>query len=414
MLKNGFKTVVIPINVSDYKDKLNSRKSFKSYLDQTIEQYPELFPIEIESGYDFQGWSSAFYKMPIKRRIIQLKKTRSKFLIHPCFILPYLSGNTIEISKGLRLRKDNVSYDTIAQTFGRNAMFWYRLEMSLARNNIVATTVRSASKMPKHILVDEHHNRLNGEKIYICTTVAADCFLGAEITPGVSSEELKEAYQVFQSESVMRFSDYKVLTINIDGFKSTTKAIKQIHPRAVAITCFLHACLKIQTNLKRDNQAIADVILNKAWHCYRAENKQIFAQRIRRFQEMAEQCLLDGNLKESILKLCSKKDLYIKAYDFQNCHRTSNMLDRLMKFQNRRLDNTQHFRGNLTSANNAMRAHALLVNFCPYSTNTIIANGGITSPFEKLNGFKYRENWLENLLVASSLNGYHINEINSR
>jgi len=81
------------------------------------------------------------------------------------------------------------------------------------------------------------------------------------------------------------------------------------------------------------------------------------------------------------------------------------MLDRLMKFQQRRLFCAQHFHGTLQNADKMMRAHALLFNFCPYSEQTIRYNGGVRSPFEKMNGFVYRENWLENLLVASSLKG---------
>ena len=77
-----------------------------------------------------------------------------------------------------------------------------------------------------------------------------------------------------------------------------------------------------------------------------------------------------------------------------------------MKFQDRRLFCTQHFHGTAQSANQIMRAHALLINFCPYAETTIQYNGGFKSPFEKLNGFVYRENWLENLLVASSLRGF--------
>ena len=189
------------------------------------------------------------------------------------------------------------------------------------------------------------------------------------------------------------------------AFYSTIKAIKELYPDTVYLTCFLHACLKIQTNIKRSDQESAYFILNKAWECYKAKDKTSFAQRIRRLEEITKQRIADGNLKTSILNLCNKKDNFIKAYDFHNCHRTSNMLDRLMKFQNRKLDNAQHFHGKLQSANNAVRAHALLVNFCPYNSNTIRLNGGITCPFEKLNGFRYRDNWLENLLVASSMNG---------
>ena len=81
------------------------------------------------------------------------------------------------------------------------------------------------------------------------------------------------------------------------------------------------------------------------------------------------------------------------------------MLDRLMKFQDRRLYCSLHFHGTLQSATNAMRAHALLINFCPYAPQVIKSKGGLQSPFEKLNGFRYRQNWLENLLVAASLGG---------
>ena len=81
------------------------------------------------------------------------------------------------------------------------------------------------------------------------------------------------------------------------------------------------------------------------------------------------------------------------------------MLDRLMKYQDRRLYMTQNFHGTLDSANQAIRAHALLMNFCPFSRQTIEKKKGTYSIFEQVNGFAYRKNWLENLLVAASLGG---------
>lgn len=92
-------------------------------------------------------------------------------------------------------------------------------------------------------------------------------------------------------------------------------------------------------------------------------------------------------------------------YDHPGCRRTSNMLDRLMKYQDRRLHSTQDFHGTLASAQAAVRAHALLMNFCPFSPQTVANKGGIHSPFAQVNGFEYRADWLENLLVAASLNG---------
>jgi len=94
------------------------------------------------------------------------------------------------------------------------------------------------------------------------------------------------------------------------------------------------------------------------------------------------------------------------AYDYPSCQRTSCMLDRLMKFQKQRLLNGQRFHGNLASANGLMRAHALLINFCNYCPQTIQKYKGVRCPFEKLNGYRYRDNWLENFLVAASMNGY--------
>ncbi|MFK7984198.1 MAG: hypothetical protein AB8G86_29760 [Saprospiraceae bacterium] len=54
-------------------------------------------------------------------------------------------------------------------------------------------------------------------------------------------------------------------------------------------------------------------------------------------------------------------------YDYPDGRKTSNMLDRLMKYQDRRLCATQNFYGIIASANAAVRAHALLMIFCPFS-----------------------------------------------
>ena len=59
-------------------------------------------------------------------------------------------------------------------------MYWYRLEVSLGRNGIVGTTVRQ-EEVPEHLLADEHHQTLDGNKVYVATTVAEGCCLGASI-----------------------------------------------------------------------------------------------------------------------------------------------------------------------------------------------------------------------------------------
>jgi hypothetical protein len=49
---------------------------------------------------------------------------------------------------------------------------------------------------------------------------------------------------------------------------------------------------------------------------------------------------------------------------------------------------------------------ALIWNFYPYDQRTKQAHPERYSPFAELNGFVYHENWLHNLLIAGSMNGY--------
>jgi len=87
-----------------------------------------------------------------------------------------------------------------------------------------------------------------------------------------------------------------------------------------------------------------------------------------------------------------KKKEFMIHYSYPDGLRTSNMLDRLMRYQDKRLHCTQNFHGTLSSAQAAIRAHALLMNFCPFSPQTIDRKVDIQSPFEQINGFRYREN----------------------
>ncbi len=43
-------------------------------------------------------------------------------------------------------------------------MYWYRLTQHLGRNSIIGTTLKDPDKLPEHLLADEKHRNLNGEK----------------------------------------------------------------------------------------------------------------------------------------------------------------------------------------------------------------------------------------------------------
>ena len=110
-------------------------------------------------------------------------------------------------------------------------------------------------------------------------------------------------------------------------------------------------------------------------------------------------------MKSHTLDLCAKREQFIKSYDCENAHRTSNMADRLMKFIDRACFDAQYFHGTDDSAEQHVRAMSLLWNFCPSSPATIKKYHGQTCPAERLNGKRYTDNWLENLLVSASMNG---------
>lgn len=307
MEENTSKTVIIPLGAVVYAEIIDCPKKFQNHLDSLIEYYPEIFPIDISSGYILYGWAKPCKKISIKRRRIFLKYSKQEYLIHPCFVLPYLKGITEMVSKGLRMRKYNLPYHVIADTFGQDAMYWYRMELSLASNNIVGTTIKCLDNFPVHILVDEHHDKLLGQKVYVCTTVANDCFLGAALSANVTFDALKDAYGVFKKESQLIKSDYMPVTINMDGFQSTKQAIQALFPDSATMLCFLHGYLKIENNAAKRYAEYFNHIADKVWLCYHAENKRGFSQRIRRLEEWTHDFVPESSFKNAIIKLCKKK-----------------------------------------------------------------------------------------------------------
>jgi hypothetical protein len=72
----------------------------------------------------------------------------------------------------------------------------------------------------------------------------------------------------------------------------------------------------------------------------------------------------------------------------------------------RYFDHGLHLPGSLKAAGRHVRAWALLQNFRPWGPEAARANGGWRSPAERLNGHRYHDAWLQNLLSSASLGGY--------
>lgn len=74
--------------------------------------------------------------------------------------------------------------------------------------------------------------------------------------------------------------------------------------------------------------------------------------------------------------------------------------------------NSQYFHGTVESAESRVRALGLLWNFCPSSPGTVRKYNGQRCPAERLNGQRYAESWLENLLISGSMNGVEMDPQN--
>lgn len=106
--------------------------------------------------------------------------------------------------------------------------------------------------------------------------------------------------------------------------------------------------------------------------------------------------------------MCSKEVRFIGAYEHPQCYRTSNQIDRPMNILDRYLYQMRYFSGNRKTANLKIRGWAILYNFMPFSKKVQNRknNPKKTCRFEELNGFVYYSNWLENMSIAGSMNGF--------
>jgi hypothetical protein len=404
----GRQRICLPIERDNYQQLLADPVAFRQFLEQMIESYPVLFPSTIKGGYKLDGLVASSKKMPeVRLRRIKLKvhspDNCGVYTIAPSFVLPYMRGYTDEVEQALFLRRFGVPFWALTYLFGRNDMYWYRLERSLGRNSVVGTSLKQATKLPQDVLADEKHTYLNGHKCYIATTVAGDCIFGASVSLTADAKGLTEAYSHFKSEAQNILPVYAPRTVNVDGWAATQNSWLSLFKTVTPLLCFLHSFIKIRSRCK--NQDFFPELSKQVWEIYHSPDKATFKTSIQAFHKWAQATLPSGPALEAVLKLCHRQDEFLKAYDYPSAYRTSTMLDRQMDLMNRYLFSTKYFHGHLSSAEDGLRAWALLHNFQPYCPRAKIAANFI-SPAHRLNGFVYHPCWLQNLLVSASMAGY--------
>ena len=395
--------ICVPFTEGDYMKIINDPIEFRTYLDSMADQYPEIFPADMSSGYKMKDLRpSKKLSIPIRR----IEVGGIAYTIRPSYVMPYMTGFVKDAEYALFLRKFGVPFWALAYVFGRDAMYWYRIAQSLGRNSLVGTTVKDPENLPVHLAADEKHTRLTGKKAYVATTVAEGCVLGASIALNAGEDALSEAYGVFKEEARNINPDYRPITICIDGWVPTLKAWNYLFPTILVILCFLHIYIKVRDGMKKKFKDIFFETASRLWNCFHAPSAASFSQRVRRLYEWGKKTSVPLPFMEKIKKIRNNLASYTGAYDHPEAHRTSNMIDRLMQRMDHHLFATQYFHGSLYSAEMGIRAWALIFNFAPSNPVTVAKHNGQRSPAERLNQFSYSDNWLENLLISASMGGY--------
>ena len=391
------KRITFPIALEEYQAIVGDRRAYRTRLDYMVGQHPELYPKSISNGYWLHDERSSSKMVDIRLRWICLKECDADgkeqvFTIAPSGIMPYLVGCTDDVEKALFLQRFDVPFWALSYVFGHDDDYWHRIENQIERYSIVQTTVKDPEKLPKHLLAYEKITWLNGEEVVVATSDGDDCVLGASVALSADADNLTEAYQHFKDEAQAVNPDYVPETVNTDGWVATQRAWLKLFSLVVIIECFLHAFIKIR-NRCRTAKALLTQVADATTFRQRAEELRLWAQQN-----------TTGYILEAVLKLCAKIDRFAPAYNHPQAHRTSNMLDRHMDAMSRWLDSTRFFHGHWTSSERSVRACTLLHNFGPYCPRAKVSEK-IRSPAHKLNGLVYHENWLHNLLIATSMSG---------
>lgn len=395
------RTICLPVSEEHYARIVPQAARFRQWLEESYRQMPELFPPLFTEGFEMKD-SRTSRKQDLRMRRIRLRDGTA-WSVRPAFVTPGMSARTEDVAAPLFLRKFGVPFWALTFVFGRDPMFWYRLELALGRNSLVGTTVRRG-KLPEHLLADEHHQTRGGQKTYIATTVGAGCLLGAEIADAAGVEDLTAAYGVFRSEAQDVSPGYAPRSVNTDGWQSTQKAWQALFPLVSVIQCFLHAWLKIRARAKHLGDQFSD-LSRRVWWAYHAPSRRSFSQRLRSLRGWAS-AQLSGVVQQTTLDVCAKREVWARAFAHPGARRTSSMLDRLMRGMNRYFVSGQRLHGRREASRRHVRSLALLWNFAPWSPQASRANGPWGCPAERLNQHRYHDNWLQNLLISASCGGY--------
>lgn len=388
----------VPITRQQYDEIWRDARALRVFLDEKLKEHPELFPESMKEGYELTGCLPESRKMPgICMR--QLRTGGIAYGVRPSFIMPYMSGTTDELDDPLFLFSLGVPYWGLTRVFGHNDMYWHRHIERLGRNSIVGTTVQQACHLPLHIAADEHHADWCGEKGYVPMTVGEGVILGIALTSGADEKSLTDAYATFSEESKDLDPSYTPKTINTDGWTATQNAFLSLFPTITIILCFLHGFLKVKDRCRKLHD-----LHRRIWDVYRQPSEETFVASMGTLIEACRGESLSKLIMQPLEKLAARVKLYATSYAHPQCHRTSNMVDRLMNRLTRSLYHRRGIHGHQYSSELMLRGWALIENFRDFAPRAGEPRS-FSSPAHRLNRKSYHDNWLQNLNVSASRRG---------
>ena len=95
------KSICVPFCEEEYPTILADRQAFRAYLQETYQNYPELFPAQMSQGFRFHGLVSS-RKLNLDQRRIKLSNGQV-YQIRPSFVLPYMIAKNQDSEKALYL-----------------------------------------------------------------------------------------------------------------------------------------------------------------------------------------------------------------------------------------------------------------------------------------------------------------------
>ena len=77
----GDKSICLPVSSeAEYKAIIADNNTFREYILQTSEKYPEIFPLEMKKGFSFHDWvKSSKQQLPMRR--IKLKENEYLLMV---------------------------------------------------------------------------------------------------------------------------------------------------------------------------------------------------------------------------------------------------------------------------------------------------------------------------------------------